>query len=131
MPPAPRPRAAARAPDPLDQQLVAEQVRAHYGQIPAMAIAPTLGSFYTAWVLWGAVDNRYLVAGVGAVSLLSAARMLLYRRYSPPPRRRLPRGIGASWPLPRQRCQAACGAAPRRCCIRRWWPSTTPSCWCC
>lgn len=64
------------------QRLVrAEQLRVHYAQIPAMAIAPTAGAFFAAWVLWGAVDNRYLVVGVGVVSALSALRLLLYRVY--------------------------------------------------
>ncbi len=81
MTPAQPARVANPQTTPLEQQLVAEQVRAHYRQIPAMAIAPTLGGFFTVWVLWGAVDNRYLMAGMAAVTALSAARMLLYRRY--------------------------------------------------
>ncbi len=65
----------------LPKQVEAEQVRAHYAQIPAMAIAPTLGGLFTVWVLWGAVDNRVLVVGILAVALLSALRMLVYQRF--------------------------------------------------
>ena len=60
---------AKTADDPFERRVVAAQLRAHYAQIPAMAIAPTVGGFFTAWVLWGAVENRYLVIGVSAVAL--------------------------------------------------------------
>lgn len=56
-------------------------LRAHYAQIPAMAIAPTAGGLFSAWVLWGTVQNRYLVIGMAAVTLLSGLRLLLYRHY--------------------------------------------------
>ena len=65
----------------MQRRVRAEQLRVHYAQIPAMAIAPTAGAFFTAWVLWEAVDNRYLVVGVGVVTALSALRLLLYRMY--------------------------------------------------
>ena len=65
----------------LAQRVVAEQVRAHYRQIPAMVIAPSAGGLFTAWVLWDAVRNVYLVAGMTAVITLSAMRLALYRRY--------------------------------------------------
>ena len=71
----------SKQPSPWQQRVIAEQVRAHYSQIPAMAIAPTLGGLFTAWVLWNAVRNDYLVVGLSAVAVLSAARLLLYRRY--------------------------------------------------
>jgi len=77
--------APRKPPDPaaaaLQRRLRAEQLREHYAQIPAMAIAPTAGAFFTAWVLWGAVDDRDLQVGVGAVTALSALRLLLYRAY--------------------------------------------------
>ena len=41
--------------DPHRGLVAAEQLREHYCQIPAMAVAPTLGMAYTAWVLWAAV----------------------------------------------------------------------------
>ncbi len=72
---------AKAADDPFERRVVAAQLRAHYAQIPAMAIAPTAGGFFTAWVLWGAVENSYLVIGVSAVTLLSAARLLLFKRF--------------------------------------------------
>ncbi len=59
----------------------AEQLRAHYAQIPAMAIAQTAGGLFTAWVLWEVVNQRYLVVGIGLVMLLSTARLLMYRSY--------------------------------------------------
>lgn len=71
-------------PDPaasIRRLVRAEQLREHYAQIPAMAIAPTVGGFFTAWVLWGAVDNRYLAIGVGVVSVLSVLRLVLYGVY--------------------------------------------------
>jgi len=65
----------------LGRQVAAEQLRVHYIQIPAMAIAPTAGAAFTAWVLWGAVNNRYLVIGVAAVVAISAVRLLVHRWY--------------------------------------------------
>ena len=75
--------------------VVAEQVREHYAQIPVMVIAPTAGMVFTAWVLWGAVPNRYLVLGVAAVSTLSVLRLLLYRRYDSPRGAATPQAVWA------------------------------------
>ncbi len=58
-----------------------EQVRAHYAQIPAMALAPTLGGVFSSWVLWDAVDNRHLLIGMAAVIGLSALRLVMWRHY--------------------------------------------------
>jgi signal transduction histidine kinase/ActR/RegA family two-component response regulator len=63
------------------QQVLAEQLDAHYRQIPAMVLAPSLGGLFAAAVLWNAVDRRVLVTGMGAVLLLSALRLAAYRRY--------------------------------------------------
>ena len=71
------------------------QVREHYAQIPVMVIAPTAGMVFTAWVLWGAVPNRYLVLGVAAVSTLSVLRLLLYRRYDSPRGAATPQAVWA------------------------------------
>lgn len=66
-----------------NQEAVAtERLRAHYAQIPAMAIAPTAGGLFTAWVLWSAVDRSVLVWGMAAVTLLSVLRLLLYWHYA-------------------------------------------------
>ena len=67
--------------DPHRHLVAAEQLREHYRQIPAMAIAPTLGVCYTAWVLWSAVPQRWLLIGVAAITSLSALRLLLFRRF--------------------------------------------------
>lgn len=67
---------------PLRELVRAEQLRAHYAQLPSMAVAQTAGALFTAWVLWDAVDNRVLVAGLCLVALLSAGRLWLYRRYT-------------------------------------------------
>ena len=76
------PDAAPPDPTPAErQQVAAAQLRAHYEQIPAMALAPAAGGLFTAWVLWGAVDNRVLVIGMSAVIVLSALRLLLWRHY--------------------------------------------------
>lgn len=77
-----RPTGAGAAPDELDTLVRAEQLRAHYAQLPSMAIAQTAGAFFTAWVLWDAVDNRALVVGLGVVALLSLTRLWLHRRYT-------------------------------------------------
>ena len=61
--------------------LVAEQLREHYAQIPAMAIAPTLGMAYTAWVLWDAAPQPLLLAGMASITTLSALRLLLFWRF--------------------------------------------------
>lgn len=66
----------------LDDLVRSEQVRAHYAQLPSMVVAQTLGALFTAWVLWKSVDREVLVAGCGAVLLLSAARLGLWRRYT-------------------------------------------------
>ena len=65
----------------IERDILAEQVRLHYAQIPAMAIAPTLGGIFTVWVLWDAVNNLYLVIGICAVIALAIARLVVYRRY--------------------------------------------------
>ena len=67
--------------DPHRGLVAAEQLREHYRQIPAMAIAPTLGMAYTAWVLWAAVPQRWLLVGVVAIIALSSLRLLLYWRF--------------------------------------------------
>ncbi len=65
-----------------DELLVrADQLRAHYAQIPTMAAAQTTGALFTAWVLWDVVDRRYLLIGIGLLVLLSAARLLIQRGY--------------------------------------------------
>jgi signal transduction histidine kinase/CheY-like chemotaxis protein len=69
-----------------EAEVRAEQLRAHFAQIPAMAIAPTVGGLYTVWVLWDAVDNRYLVGGMSAVTLLSVLRLLVHHHYFSLPR---------------------------------------------
>ena len=66
---------------PTSALVAIEQLRAHYAQIPVMALAPTLGGLFSSWVLWDAVDNRYLVIGMAAVTGLSALRLLLWRHY--------------------------------------------------
>ena len=76
-----QPPPGGAAQDELDALVRAEQLRAHYAQLPSMAIAQTAGALFTAWVLWDAVDNRYLVVGSSVVALLSATRLWLYRRY--------------------------------------------------
>ena len=65
----------------LRERLTAEQVRIHFTQLPAIIIAPSLGGLFSAWVLWGAVENRFLVIGMSAILLVSALRVLLYRWY--------------------------------------------------
>lgn len=67
--------------DATTQRVIDEMVRVHYGQFPAMAVAPFAGVLFTAWVLWGAVPNHYLAAGMVLVGLLSATRLWLYWRY--------------------------------------------------
>jgi two-component system, sensor histidine kinase len=69
------------------RHVVGEQVRAHYAQIPVMTLAPSLGGLFAVAVLWDAVRNDYLVAGITAVWTLSALRLWLYRRYLASPRR--------------------------------------------
>ncbi len=72
----------------LRERLIAEQVRIHFTQLPAIIIAPSLGGLFSAWVLWGAVENRFLLIGMSTILLVSALRVLLYRWYfsSPPSR---------------------------------------------
>jgi signal transduction histidine kinase len=72
----------------LDEVVAAEQLRAHYSQLPAIAVAPAVGALYSAWVLWGAVDDRLLVLGVIAVFLVSTVRLVVYWRFfrQPPER---------------------------------------------
>jgi len=65
----------------LRERLTAEQVRIHFTQLPAIIIAPSLGGLFSAWVLWGAVENRFLVIGMSAILVVSALRVLLYRWY--------------------------------------------------
>jgi signal transduction histidine kinase len=72
----------------LHERLAAEQVRIHFTQLPAIIIAPSLGGLFSAWVLWGAVDNRFLVIGMSAILLISALRVLLYRWYFSSPAHR-------------------------------------------
>lgn len=64
----------------LRERLTAEQVRIHFTQLPAMIIAPSLGGLFSAWVLWGAVENQFLIIGMSAVFIVSALRAVLYRR---------------------------------------------------
>ncbi len=86
----------------LDDRVEGEQVDAHYAQIPAMAIAPVGGGLFAAWVLWDAVNNRYLAIGMGIVIGLSALRLGLYAHYArlAPKQRRAPAwraiAVGAS-----------------------------------
>lgn len=100
--------------DPLAQRVADEQLRAHFAQIPAMAIAPSLGGLFSAWVLWDAVDNRYLIYGVSAVIALSLARLLLWRQFC-----RLPPGRDAA---PRWRVLALAAALLSGCV----WGSAAP-----
>ena len=72
----------------LEERLTAEQVRIHITHLPAMIIAPTLGGLFSAWVLWEAVEERYLAIGMALVLLLSALRALLYYWYRATPERR-------------------------------------------
>ncbi|HEB97878.1 MAG TPA: hybrid sensor histidine kinase/response regulator [Thiotrichales bacterium] len=72
----------------LKERLTAEQVRIHITHLPAMIIAPSLGGLFSAWVLWGAVEDRYLVIGMALVFLVSALRALLYHWYRATPERR-------------------------------------------
>ncbi len=65
----------------LAAHVLAEQLDAHYRQIPAMVAAQSLGGLFTAWVLWHAVDDRTLLFGLGALLLLSSLRVWLYRVY--------------------------------------------------
>lgn len=58
-----------------------ELVRLHYRQIPAIAIAPTAGAYYTAWVLWGTVPDVYLQVGLVAVTALALVRVVLFIRF--------------------------------------------------
>lgn len=77
-----QPPSAGAAPHELAALVRAEQLRAHYAQLPSMAIAQTAGALFTAWVLWDAVDNRTLMVGLSAVALLSLTRLWLHRRYT-------------------------------------------------
>ncbi len=77
-------REAPESADALARQVEAGQVRAHYEQIPAMAIAPAAGMLFVAWVLWGAVRSRWLLLGIAAVVTLSLLRLALYRAYFDP-----------------------------------------------
>ncbi|HEB57938.1 MAG TPA: hybrid sensor histidine kinase/response regulator [Gammaproteobacteria bacterium] len=72
----------------LKERLRAELVRIHFTQLPAMIVAPSLGGLFSTWVLWGAVNNDYLVIGMSAVLSLSTARVFLYRRYFASPSER-------------------------------------------
>jgi len=65
----------------LRERLSAEQVRIHFTQLPAIIIAPSLCGLFSAWVLWGAVDNHFLVIGLSVIFLVSLLRLLLYRWY--------------------------------------------------
>lgn len=58
-----------------------EQLSAHFSQLPAVAIAPAAGAAFVTWVLWGAVENHYLLAGLAAVTAVSAIRLVAWRRY--------------------------------------------------
>ena len=69
----------------LKERLTAEQVRIHITHLPAMIIAPSLGGLFSAWVLWGAVEDRYLVIGMTLVLMVAALRALLYRWYRATP----------------------------------------------
>lgn len=104
----------AAADDATQALVAAEQLRAHYAQIPAMAVAPTLGAAYSSWVLWGAVDNRWLVLGMSGVALLSGLRLLLWRHYFRLP----PESQGAR----RYRVAAVAGSAISGCI----WGSAAP-----
>ena len=73
------------AEEALRERLTAEKVRIHYSQLPGMILAPTLGGLFSSWVLWNAVDNRWLIIGMSIVFLLSAARAVLYFQFRKTP----------------------------------------------
>lgn len=72
----------------LHERLSVERVRIHFTQLPAIIIVPSLGGLFSAWVLWGAIENRLLAFGLCVILLVSVLRVLLYRWYfsSPAPR---------------------------------------------
>ena len=65
----------------LHERLSVERVRIHFTQLPAIIIVPSLGGLFSAWVLWGAIENRLLVIGLCIILLVSVLRVLLYRWY--------------------------------------------------
>lgn len=89
-------------PPTLDARVRDEQVRAHYAQLPAMAIAPVAGGWFTVWVLWGQAEQRALLLGMSAITLLSLVRLLVARRYA--------RSAAAAQREPRWRRMAVAGA---------------------
>ena len=67
--------------DDEHRELWEEQLHIHYQQLPAIALASSLGASLVAWVLWDAVDNTFLAAGLISILLISLARLMLYKRY--------------------------------------------------
>jgi len=65
----------------LGKRLAEEQLRTHYRQLPAVIVAPALGGIFTAWVLWRAVETRYLLIGLTGILSISVLRIGLYKWY--------------------------------------------------
>ncbi len=74
-------RDAAAVSQGVGKRLTEEQLRTHYRQLPAVIVAPALGGIFTAWVLWRAVDTRYLLIGLTGVLSISILRIGLYKWY--------------------------------------------------
>ncbi len=74
-------RGLAAVSERLGERLAEEQVRTHYRQLPAVIVAPALGGLFTTWVLWHAVNTRYLLIGLGGVLSISVLRIGLYKWY--------------------------------------------------
>lgn len=69
------------APKDIERRIAIEQLHVYVQQLQAISIAPALGGAFTTWVLWDAVDRRYLLIGLAAVLTVSFVRLGIYWWY--------------------------------------------------
>lgn len=65
----------------IKARIRAEQLHSHYESLLGLALAPGLVAMFIAWMLWGVVENAYIVAGLVSVFAVSIARLVLRRAF--------------------------------------------------